>query len=58
MCQKMYCKLSSSEVRVWFKCKTLNSSNVLQAEDLVANFFPKKLLELDQFLKVSFMFSL
>uniref|UniRef100_A0A3Q3J557 Proteasome activator complex subunit 3 n=1 Tax=Monopterus albus TaxID=43700 RepID=A0A3Q3J557_MONAL len=27
-----------------------------QAEDLVANFFPKKLLELDNFLKVSYMF--
>ena len=25
---------------------------LLQAEDLVANFFPKKLLELDHFLKV------
>lgn len=25
-----------------------------QAEDLVANFFPKKLLELDAFLKVSY----
>lgn len=31
-------------------------SGVLQAEDLVANFFPKKLLELDQFLKVSSRF--
>lgn len=28
-----------------------------QAEDLVANFFPKKLLELDGFLKVRYMFS-
>lgn len=50
----MYCKLHCS--KVWFTGKTFNNTcDVLQAEDLVANFFPKKLLELDQFLKVSFM---
>lgn len=30
-----------------------NTAHFFQAEDLVANFFPKKLLELDHFLKVS-----
>lgn len=31
-------------------------SPLIQAEDLVANFFPKKLLELDSFLKVRDIF--
>lgn len=37
----------------WFEVARIPYSFVIsQAEDLVANFFPKKLLELDQFLKV------
>lgn len=39
-----------------FKQFSINNLHFFQAEDLVANFFPKKLLELDHFLKVSDMF--
>lgn len=39
-----------------FKQDTTKSLHFFQAEDLVAHFFPKKLLELDHFLKVGYMF--
>lgn len=62
MCKKIYIVSTVTHAAikaVWFSKKdSTKSSNFFQAEDLVANFFPKKLLELDHFLKVSYMFIL
>lgn len=44
--------LAQLSTPAWFTSNNQMVLHLFQAEDLVANFFPKKLLELDHFLKV------
>ncbi len=52
----MDCETGNYQHCLFFKRDSVKRLNFFQAEDLVANFFPKKLLELDNFLKVSYTF--
>uniref|UniRef100_A0A8C9W4P8 Proteasome activator subunit 3 n=1 Tax=Scleropages formosus TaxID=113540 RepID=A0A8C9W4P8_SCLFO len=50
------CTCLTSHYYLWIQVDAFRERITGEAEDLVANFFPKKLLELDHFLKVSRFF--